>query len=215
MTTPFEGGVERETKEGILLADIAKAAGIKHFVYTSVGSATRNTGIPHFDSKFKVEQHIKKLGLPYTILRPVFFMENLGTPWFLPQQGTLVVAMNPKTKIQMISVKDIGEFAVAALIEPERFLGKEIELAGDSLTFPEVADILSKAMGQKVVFQQIPFDQVEKAAGHDMALMFKWFNDVGYNVDIEALRKDYGIPLTKFTEVVATADWAKPHKVAT
>src|SRR5829696_2881793 len=67
-------GAEGEVRQGQLLADAAHAAGIKHFVYTSVGGAERATGIPHFDSKWAIEQHIAALGLPATVLRPVFFM---------------------------------------------------------------------------------------------------------------------------------------------
>lgn len=79
MSTPFEEGMEAEVRQGTMLADAAKQAGITHYVYTSVGSAHRNTGIPHFDSKWKVEQHIRQIGLPATILRPVWFMENFTT----------------------------------------------------------------------------------------------------------------------------------------
>ena len=61
MSTPFEAGMEAEVRQGIMLADAAKQAGIAHYVYTSVGSAHRNTGIPHFDSKWKVEQDRKSV----------------------------------------------------------------------------------------------------------------------------------------------------------
>src|SRR6201988_820374 len=76
MTTPFEGGTQAETQQGISAADAAKAAGV-HLVFTSVGSANRTTGVPHFDSKFEVEKHIAKIGLRATVLAPVYFMENL------------------------------------------------------------------------------------------------------------------------------------------
>ena len=71
-------GVEGEVRQGTTLADAAKATGIQHFVYSSVGSADRQTGIPHFESKFRIEEHIRAIDLPHTILRPVFFMENFG-----------------------------------------------------------------------------------------------------------------------------------------
>ncbi len=75
MTTPF-GGTDAETRQGVAAAAAAKAAGV-HLVFTSVGSANRETGIPHFDSKYEVEQHIAKVGVRATILAPVSFMENL------------------------------------------------------------------------------------------------------------------------------------------
>ena len=77
MGTPFEDGTEGETCRGKMMADIAKENSIDHLVYSSVASAYKNTGIPHFESKYKVEQHIKNLGIPFTIIGPTFFMENL------------------------------------------------------------------------------------------------------------------------------------------
>ena len=76
MTTPLEGGTQAETLQGISAADAAKAAGV-HIVFTSTGSANRQTGIPHFDSKYEVEEHIAKIGVRATVLAPVYFMEPL------------------------------------------------------------------------------------------------------------------------------------------
>jgi uncharacterized protein YbjT (DUF2867 family) len=82
----WEAGIEQEEVQGKRMAEIAKKTGVQHFVYTSVASAHRNTGIPHFDNKWRVEETIRTLGLPsYTIIRPVFFMENLASPWFKPR----------------------------------------------------------------------------------------------------------------------------------
>jgi uncharacterized protein YbjT (DUF2867 family) len=214
MSTPFEAGMESEVQQGMLLADVAKAACVRHFVYTSVGGAERSTGIPHFETKYRVEKHIKDLGLPYTILRPVWFMENFGT-WLLPgiQKGSLAAPLWPQTRLHMVSLRDIGELAAAAFMHPERFLGREITLAGDALTFPQVAEMLSKALGYQVYFRHIPDDQAEKAVGQDMALMYRWFNEVGYNVDIRALEQTFGIRLTKFAEVLANEQWAHPPLV--
>src|SRR5476649_2804814 len=78
MTTPFGGGTDAETRQGVAAADGARAAGV-HLVFTSVNSANRQTGIPHFDSKYEVEKHIAKVGIRATILAPVYFMENLVT----------------------------------------------------------------------------------------------------------------------------------------
>ena len=100
-------------------------------------------------------------------------------------------------------------------MDPDRFIGKEIELAGDNLTFPEAISVLSKAKGEKISFNPISYDQIEKMAGKDFALMFKWFDEVGYIADIPNLSKTYGIPLTTFSDVVKTANWAKPAKVST
>lgn len=210
MSTPFEAGMDAEVRQGVQMAEAAKEAGIQHFVYTSVGGAERNTGIPHFETKWKVEQHIRRIGLPATILRPVWFMDNFGT--FLGQavrQGTLALPMRPTTKLQMIAVQNIGEFGAAAFLRPADFLGQAIELAGDELTMPEVAAHLTQTMWRPITFRQVPDDQAEAAFGQDMAAMFRWFNERGYKADIADLQRRYGIPLTKFTELIKTAEWAK------
>ena len=76
MGTPFEDGTEGETRRGKLMADIAKENGIEHLVYSSVANADKNTGIPHFESKYKVEQHVKNLGIPHTIIGPTFLWKT-------------------------------------------------------------------------------------------------------------------------------------------
>jgi len=212
VTTPFEAGMETEILQGISMVDAAKTAGVEHLVFNSVVSADKNTGIPHFETKWKVEQHIQKVGIPATILRPAFFMENFASPWMLPamQKGKLVFPMQPNRRLQMIALRDIGEFASAAFLRPKEFIGHIIELAGDELTIPGALDVLSKSMARKIQYEQLPDDQLENALGHDMAVMFRWFNKVGYNVDIPALEKRWGINLTKFKEVIAAALWAKP-----
>ena len=206
MTTFFEKGTEGEVQQGVTLIDAAKNAGVEHLVFTSVGSADQNTGIPHFESKRRVEQHLQKSGLPATILRPVWFMENFGTYFRPSPQGKLTLPLRSDTKLQMISVRDIGEFGAAAFLHPAKFIGQAIDLAGDELTMLEVAVLLSRA-GRPVEFQRMPDSEVEAAMGHDFALMFRWSNEGGYSVDIPALRKRWGIPLTTFKEAIADAPW--------
>jgi uncharacterized protein YbjT (DUF2867 family) len=209
MSTPFEAGMEAEVRQGIMLADAAKQAGITHYVYTSVGSAHRNTGIPHFESKWKVEQHIRQIGLPATILRPVWFMENFTTFAKPSAQGVLMLPMKPARKLAMIALKDIGEFGAAAFLRPTDFLGQAIDLAGDDLTMPETAALLTTAMGRPIHFEEFQMEQAEAAMGHDLATMFRWFNEVGYAINIPVLKQQFGMPLTTFAEWVKTVDWTK------
>ena len=210
MTTPFEAGMEAEVQQGKTLADAAKEANVKHYVFTSVGGADKNSGIPHFETKWKVEQHIRQIGLPATILRPTFFMENFGTILRAGiLQGTLSLPMQPEKKLQMIAVRDIGAFGAEALLRPNDFLGHAIELAGDELTMPEVVAHLTRSMDRKISFQQMSGDQAKSAMGYDMATLYRWFNNVGYSADISVLRQRYKISLMTFAEIIADADWAK------
>jgi uncharacterized protein YbjT (DUF2867 family) len=103
MGTPFEDGTEGETRRGKLMADIGKENNIEHLVYSSVANADKNTCIPHFESKYKIEQHIKNLGIPYTIIGPTFFMENLLGPGL--EQGQLALRLSPSTTLQQSVLK--------------------------------------------------------------------------------------------------------------
>jgi uncharacterized protein YbjT (DUF2867 family) len=209
MSTPFEAGMDQEVRQGIMMADAAKQAGIAHYVYTSVGSAHRNTGIPHFETKWKVEQHIRQIGLPATVLRPVWFMENFTTFSKPSAEGILMMPMQADKKLAMVALRDIGEFGAAAFMRPNDFLGQAIDLAGDELTMPDVAAHLSKVTGRSIQFQGLPLEQAEAAMGHDLATMFRWFNEVGYQINVAALKQTFGIPLTTFAEWIQTVDWAR------
>ncbi|MHB8876778.1 MAG: NmrA/HSCARG family protein, partial [Myxococcaceae bacterium] len=135
----WEAGVEREEEQGKRFARIARAQGVQHMVYTSVGSAHRKTGIPHFDNKARIEQTIRGLDFPaHVIIRPVFFMENLLTPWFL-QGDKLVTSLKPETSLQMIAVDDIGKFGAMAFERAKELNRAEFDIAADAATMPRVA----------------------------------------------------------------------------
>jgi uncharacterized protein YbjT (DUF2867 family) len=198
----WEAGVVREEEQGKLLAELARKKGITHFVYSSVGSAHRATGVPHFDNKYRIEQKVRSLGFPsWAILRPVFFMDNFLSPWFKPglTEGKLMIGIKPDTRLQMIAVDDIGRFGLLAFEQHEKMNGVELDIAGDEMTMPEAAAILSGAMGREVRYVEASKDEVRRAS-EDYATMLEWFDVVGYNVDIPALEKRYGLRLTKFRE---------------
>jgi uncharacterized protein YbjT (DUF2867 family) len=206
----WEAGVEREKEQGKRFAEIAKKKGIVHFVYTSVGSAYRKTGIPHFENKWRIEETIRSLKFPsYTILRPVFFMENFLSPTVLPGllEGNLQVGLRAETKLQMVAVDDIGKFGLLAFERYDKLNGAEIDIAGDERTMPETAAILGRVIGRKIEFREVPKEEVRKAS-EDYALMLEWFDRVGYNVDIAALRKNFGIELTSLESWARKIDWA-------
>src|SRR6266550_5611221 len=106
MTTPFGGGTQAEARQGISAANAAKAAGV-HLVFTSVGNANRKTGVPHFDSKYEVEEHIAKIGVRATVLAPVFFMENLYYGKEQLAKSIYAMPLPPARKLVQVAVADI------------------------------------------------------------------------------------------------------------
>lgn len=205
----WEAGVEKEEEQGKLFARLAKEAGVRHLVYASVGSADRDTGIPHFDNKWRIEETIRDLDFPsWTIVRPVFFMENLASPWFKPgiDDGQLVMGVRPDTSLQMIAVEDIGKHHFRAFDRHEELNGEAIDVAGDELTLPKAAEILTDATGHDVEFVRQPIEEV-RAWSEDFALMLEWFDAVGYDVDIDALEEETGIEHRGFEEWARQRDW--------
>jgi uncharacterized protein YbjT (DUF2867 family) len=205
MGNSYEAGTEEETRQGIIAADAAKAAQVGHLIYSSVADANKRTGIPHFESKFLVEEHVAGLGIPYTISAPVAFMENIVAPWSIGalRQGTHAFAMSPKRILQLVALADIGAFVAALAEQREHVFGKRFDFAGDELSGEEQAKILSQAIGRPINYQEIPIAAARRQS-EDAALMFEWFDRVGYDVDIAALHKD-------FHEVHwhSFADWAR------
>ncbi len=205
----WETGAAREVQQGKALADAAKAAGVAHLVYSSVGGAERSTGIPHFDSKWEIEQHIRALGLPATILRPVFYMDNFEGPNFRPAilQGTLTMAMRPDRPLQMIAVEDIGAIAALAFEKPGGFKGRAIELAGDEMTMPQAAEAFSRVTQRTVRFVEQPIEQV-RSFSPEAAIMFEWFDQKGYAADIQGLRALYPALMT-FERWLRKSGWGQ------
>ncbi len=197
-----------EVRQGKLLADLAQRAEVRHFVYASVASADQDTGIPHFETKWQIENHIRNIGIPHTILRPVFFMENFISMAGSLAQGVLAQPLRPDLSLQSIAVDDIGAFATLAFEHPAQWLGKAMDLAGDAPTVTEMVEMLGRATGRPIQYQQISWDDFERAAGHDMTLMMHWFENVGYHADIPALRQLYP-RLTSFQRWVQTQDWKR------
>lgn len=198
----WEAGVEKEEEQGKRIAKLAKQHGVQHYVYTSVGSAHLATGIPHFDNKARVEEVVRAQGFAsHVIMRPVFFMENLLSPWFL-NGDNLVTALSPTTKLQMVAVADIGKLGARAFTHAAEMNGHEIDLAGDEVTMPEAAKIIGGALGKPLEYLQIPISEVRKNS-EDFALMLEWFERTGYSADIEGVAGKYDLPLTSL------ASWAK------
>lgn len=206
MATPFGGGgVDAEVQHGKNLADAAKRANVRHFVYSSVAGASELTGIPHFDSKHAVEMYLRRRDMPFTILGPAYFMENLLRPPTHEQlaKGTLALGLPPTRGLQMVAVEDLAGFALYVLSDPERFIGERIDVASDEVTGQQAAALLSMVSGHRIQYEQVPLDQLRQQS-EDLAAMYEWLDRVGYHADIITLRSNYpGVGWQKFE------DWAR------
>ncbi len=208
MMTPFEEGTEAEVKQGLSLIDAAIEAEVEHLILSSVASANMSTRIPHFESKYEVEKYLtemaKPAGLNYTIVAPVYFMENLISQWLIGplKEGLFTQALNDKRPLQQVALRDLGQFVAALIKRGVAVYGKRYEVASDVLTGVDEAQILSRVTGRHINYKGFSPDIMRKESA-DMADMFEWFDKTGYNVDILTLHK-------KFPEVNwhSFQDWA-------
>jgi len=186
-------GAEREVMQGKNIADAAKKAGTKHLVYNSVAGAPKNPGVNIPMRKVQVEKHIRELGIPYTILRPVSFFEDYYYHVFHLGilHGLLTSAIKKDVPYQMIAASDIGGFVELAFSRPEEFIGMELSIAGSSLTNVEHAKIFSRVTRRKVRFFALPGWMTYLGMGKDVYKLFRWLNAGGYDADVPELRRRY------------------------
>jgi uncharacterized protein YbjT (DUF2867 family) len=184
-------GAEGEIRQGVNIADAAKTGGIEHFVYSSVGAAHRGMGQAHFASKWEIEQYIQSIGLPYTILRPVAFMDNYNWQRAAITNGTFTGwGLRPDKGVQLIAAGDIGAFVELAFANPQDYLGVTLEIAGDELTEAQIAATFAKVIGRPVNLAKPSLPEGAQPS-EERTAMFQFFNGHGYAADIPALREIY------------------------
>jgi uncharacterized protein YbjT (DUF2867 family) len=209
MGNAWEAGADRERETGLKALNALTRTNVGHVIYSSVDSADRNTGVPHFESKFAVERRLVTSGLPYTISAPASFMDNLAAPWTVPglQKGAFALALPPARKLKQIAVTDIGAFVSALVERRERVFGRRFDIAGDECDGPDMARILSRAIGREIRHNELSLDVVRQQS-QDAASMYAWFDRVGYAADIPALKSEFPeVRWHGLAEWAADVDW--------
>jgi uncharacterized protein YbjT (DUF2867 family) len=181
-----------ETRIGQQVADVAKAAGVEHFVYSSAAGAPRNTGVPHIESKWLIEQHIRYIDLPFTILRPVAFNNSLW-PYRAQaiKEGILADARPGSSRVPQVSEEDFAAFVSMALTDPGAWIDRALEVASDVVTVAELAGIFTRVLGRPVEHVQIPWTETRAAYGGEISRLMRWVDSVGSDVDMPALATAY------------------------
>lgn len=207
---PFDmQGPEVEIRRGQTVADVAEAAQVRHFVYSSAAGADRSDGVADFYAKYVIEEHIRELGLPASIVRPAGFMENLMTfehPRLVDGVAVIRVAIHPDIKRQMIATDDIGLIVADLFARPNTFIGKTFEIASDEASGLEMVQIYSKVTGQPARYEEQPIEEVQ-AFNPDFARMINWQNEHSFGADLAHLRATYP-HLTTFEA------WLTRHRAA-
>jgi uncharacterized protein YbjT (DUF2867 family) len=203
VTTPFSAGPDGEVQQGEQLIAATRAANVPWLILASVASADRRTGIPHFESKWRIERELQASSLAHTVVAPTYFYENVGDAGETIGAGELSLPLSPSRPLQQVALMDLGALVVAVVNRREEFLGARLEVAGDQPTPRQMADALSRTGERPVRYRQIGLDEVA-ARSSDLAAMYRFLEETGYQVDISALRDDF--PEISWTTFAA---WAR------
>jgi uncharacterized protein YbjT (DUF2867 family) len=208
MATFTEGGVAREVRDGRALVDAARRAAVPHLVYSSIAGADKLTGVPQLDSKVRIESYLAHAGVPYTILAPVFFMENwLAIMPTAAARGRIAYPLPPQRMLQMVTVDDVAAFARMILERPMGFENRRVELAGDALPMETIARILSGEVRRPLPYHAVPLQDVWQRS-EDLGRLCAWLDWEGTHVDVERLRlRHRELTLTRFAVWVRRQDW--------
>ena len=209
---PFIGGPEAEVRQGKNVADVAKESGVEHLVYGSAGIGRKGTGIPSWETKLQVEDHMKALELPLTILRPMAFMELMTEKKFFPAVGTwhvMPALMGISRSLPWLCTDDLGAVAAKAFGDPHRFVGQELVLASDVQSLEQCRGIYREVLGKDPLRFPMPIWLFKRFGfvGRDLTTMWRWLRTGNVALDTAPTREIHPDALT-------VRNWLSRQKVA-
>ncbi|MDZ4363304.1 NmrA family NAD(P)-binding protein [Brevundimonas sp.] len=213
--------VSMEPRQAQALIDAARAAGVGTFVQSSVSGTGGCGTMPgweegrwdrhYWQNKAAIEEAVMVAGFAApVVLRPAFMMENFIAPksaWMFPDlaDGHLMTAVVPDASLALVATQDIAAAALSAFREPERFAKARIELAGDRLTLPQIARVLTGVWGRTIdAVTLAPAEVVARGQNPGWVQTQEWINRVGYSARPETMI-EWGLTPTLL------ADWAKAN----
>ena len=207
---PMISGVEGEIRQGNSVGSAAKQAGVQHVVYGSAGTGVRGTGVPSWESKLVVEEHLKSLGLPLTVMRPMAFMELMTENKFFPPVSAwhlMPKLMGDTRPVPWLCTNDLGAIVAKAFAEPERFVGKELTLASDVKSLDECRSIYREVIGKNPPRFPMPVWMFERYGfvGNDLSIMWRWLRTGTVDLDTSAT-------LAIHPDALSVAAWLETQK---
>lgn len=188
----------KEFAEAGNLAQACKAAGVQHVIWSTLEDSRQyiplfddrmptlqeEYKVPHFDAKGAANQHFLDAGLPVTFLLTSFYWENLiyfGMGPKKNEDGNLTISfpMGDK-KLAGIAAEDIGKCAYGIFKKGPELIGKTVGIAGELLTCRQMADALSKNLGQEVTYNEISpevYRNLGFPGADDLGNMFLFYRD--------------------------------------
>lgn len=209
---PFIGGPEAEVRQGKNVADVAKEIGVQHLVYGSAGIGRRGTSIPSWETKLQIEDHMKALELPLTILRPMAFMELMTNKKFFPAASTwhvMPILMGSTRNVGWLCADDLGAIAARTFAAPHQFVGKDLTLASDVQSLDECRSIYREVMGKNPRRFPMPVWMFERFGfvGRDLTTMWRWLRTGAVDLDTAPTRVIH-------PEALTVRGWLSKQKTA-
>jgi NAD(P)H dehydrogenase (quinone) len=223
LVLPLEYRTDVATTQGYNAIDAAREAGVELLVFnTSTSIPQQTTDAAAFEIKRKVEQHLHQSGVPYIILRPPLYMDNLAAPWSAPSivhQSIVAYPLPSEVNVSWISLDDAAAFVVAALQRPE-LAGLTFDIGGsESVSGQEIADRFTKVFNRPFTYQQIPIDAFEQGLnqafgepiGTEIAKIYRWQAAHLQNepLDMNAALQKLPVKLTTFDRWIQGSEWAE------
>jgi uncharacterized protein YbjT (DUF2867 family) len=204
----YSGFSRNEVAEGNNVINAAKASDITHLVYSSGAAAEPGVGVEG-SAKSQVELAIIASGIPYTVLRPVAFMENFDRQQKRTAKMGVIDSRDPDRELHFIAIHDIGFLVGEAFDDPQEWLGKAVNVAGDSMSVEAYVGTYSAVMGRDVVYTQLPLEQYLQTMPQPLRPLFQWYDEVGYSADVAGLRERYPnlITLDEYLRATGWENW--------
>jgi uncharacterized protein YbjT (DUF2867 family) len=198
---PFIGGPEAEVSQGKNVAEVAKDAGVQHLVYGSAGTGRKGTGVPSWETKLRIEDHMKELELPLTILRPTAFMELMTHKKFFPPVAAWQVMpklMGSSRRLPWLCTEDLGVIGARAFADPNSFVGRDLTLASDVRSLDECRSKYLEVMGRNPRRLPMPVWLFERFGfvGKDLTTMWRWLRTGHVDLDTSPTRAIHPDALT-------------------
>ena len=189
--------VADELTQALIAYGIAKRLGLKHVTYLSVFKVDQFRDVPHFASKLAVEGALREFGVPFTILRPGYYIQNdLGLKDALTKAGVYPMPLGT-AGIAAADIRDIAEAAAISLTE-DGHAGQTYDIVSPTLiSGPGNAALWSKLLGKEVKYTGHDFDQWEQGmrarmpgwSAYDLRMMLQGYFERGFaSTDTEVLR---------------------------
>jgi uncharacterized protein YbjT (DUF2867 family) len=201
-------GVEAEIRQSKAFADAAKRAGVRHFVYSSVLFAHLGTRVPQFDSKVDIEEYIQSIGLPYSFVRPASFMSNFEGVRESAQAGVYRTPFPPNMARLHIAPGDIGRVVAEAFANPETWIGRDLNLAGQRISYADIAATMERVLGREVRYEQIPWEEYSSTATPMAVSREQWFMANPVPIDLDGLHREFPGFMT-IEEYLISAGWGR------